>query len=176
MLLLMQRIPFPLLIQQILFQKSPTLPICPSVPDANMFFSYLKKFSTLLPFLKLTVSNSASFLSLSLLLPKLLLRSSMIFKSPSEKVKVLVTQSCLDSVTTWTIACQASPVHKFSRQEHWSGYHSLLQVFFPTQGLNPDIPHCRFFTEPPGKPKPNQKFSVFNTRCLAAAAEIITLS
>ena len=102
-----------------------------------------KKFSILLPFLKLTVSNSASFLSLSLLSPKLLLRSSMTFKSLSEKVKVLVTQSCLDSVTTWTVAHQVSPVHEFSQQEYWSGYHSLLQGFFQTQGLNPGIPHCR---------------------------------
>ena len=28
----------------------------------------------------------------------------------------------------------------FSRQEYWSGF---LQGIFPTQGLNPDIPHCR---------------------------------
>ena len=31
----------------------------------------------------------------------------------------------------------------FSRQEHWSGFHALLQGIFPTQGLNPGLPHCR---------------------------------
>ena len=31
----------------------------------------------------------------------------------------------------------------FSRQEYWSG-HVLLQGIFPTQGLNPGLPHCRW--------------------------------
>ena len=31
----------------------------------------------------------------------------------------------------------------FSRQEYWSGCHSLLQGIFPTQGLNPGLLHCR---------------------------------
>ena len=31
----------------------------------------------------------------------------------------------------------------FSRQEYWSGLHSLLQRNFPTQGLNPGLLHCR---------------------------------
>ena len=31
----------------------------------------------------------------------------------------------------------------FSRQEHWSGFHALLQRIFPTQGLNPGLSHCR---------------------------------
>ena len=36
------------------------------------------------------------------------------------------------------------------------GYHALLQGIFPTQGLNPGLPHCRqilSLSEPPGKPK-----------------------
>jgi len=32
---------------------------------------------------------------------------------------------------------------KFSRLEYWSGY-SLLQGIFPTRGLNPGLPHCRW--------------------------------
>ena len=32
---------------------------------------------------------------------------------------------------------------EFSRPEYWSGYPSLLQVIFPTQGSNPGLPHCR---------------------------------
>ena len=32
---------------------------------------------------------------------------------------------------------------EFSRSEYWSGSLSLLQEIFPTQGLNPGLPHCR---------------------------------
>ena len=34
-----------------------------------------------------------------------------------------------------------SPI-EFSRQEYWSGLPFLLQGIFPTQGLNPGLPHC----------------------------------
>ena len=33
---------------------------------------------------------------------------------------------------------------EFSRPEYWSGYLSLLQGIFPTQGWNPGLPHCRW--------------------------------
>ena len=46
-------------------------------------------------------------------------------------------------VTSWTIACQAPLPMGFFRQEYWSGLPSLLQGIFPTQGLNPDLLHCR---------------------------------
>ena len=32
---------------------------------------------------------------------------------------------------------------EFSRPEYWSGSLALLQGIFPTQGLNPGLPHCR---------------------------------
>jgi len=32
---------------------------------------------------------------------------------------------------------------EFSRPEYWSGYLSLLQGIFPTQGSNPGLLHCR---------------------------------
>ena len=32
---------------------------------------------------------------------------------------------------------------EFSRPKYWSGSCSLLQGIFPTQGLNPGLPHCR---------------------------------
>ena len=41
------------------------------------------------------------------------------------------------------IACQAPLSLGFSRQEYWSGLPCLLQGIFPTQRLNPDLPHCR---------------------------------
>ena len=33
---------------------------------------------------------------------------------------------------------------EFSRAEYWSGYLSLLQGIFPTQGSNPGLLHCRW--------------------------------
>ena len=37
-------------------------------------------------------------------------------------------------VTSWSIACQAPLSMDRARQEYWSGFHSLLQGIFPTQG------------------------------------------
>ena len=45
--------------------------------------------------------------------------------------------------TPWTVTYQAPPSMGFPRQEYRVGCHSFLQVIFPTQGLNPDLPHCR---------------------------------
>ena len=39
---------------------------------------------------------------------------------------------------------QAPLSMEFSRPEDWSGYCSLLQGIFPTQGLNPGLQHCRW--------------------------------
>ena len=47
------------------------------------------------------------------------------------------------SVTLWTEVHQAPLSMGFSRPEYWVGSHSLLQEIFPTQWLNPDLPHCR---------------------------------
>ena len=44
-------------------------------------------------------------------------------------------------VTPWTVACQAPLPMGFSRREHWSGLHFLLQGIFPTQGWNLRLPH-----------------------------------
>ena len=44
-------------------------------------------------------------------------------------------------VTLWSIAFQASLSMGFSRQEHWSGCHALLQGIFPIQGSNPHLLH-----------------------------------
>ena len=42
-----------------------------------------------------------------------------------------------------SVAHQAPLSMEFSRQEYWSGYHSLLQGIFLTQGLNLNLLHCR---------------------------------
>ena len=41
--------------------------------------------------------------------------------------------------------CDPVEIHsmEFSRPEDWSGYRSLLQGIFPTQGVNPGLPHGR---------------------------------
>ena len=43
----------------------------------------------------------------------------------------------------WTVAHQVPLSMGFSRQEQWTGRHSLLQGIFPTQESNPGLPHCR---------------------------------
>ena len=51
-------------------------------------------------------------------------------------MKVKVTQSC---PTVWTYSQWNSP-----GQDTGVGSLSLLQEFFPTQGSNPGLPHCRW--------------------------------
>ena len=47
---------------------------------------------------------------------------------------------------------------ELSRQEYWSGGHSLLQEIFPTQGSEPGLPHQgRFFTVGATRETPRQK-------------------
>ena len=42
----------------------------------------------------------------------------------------------------------------FQEKNTWVGYHFLLQGIFPTQGMNPGLPHCRWILcVSPGKPK-----------------------
>ena len=43
----------------------------------------------------------------------------------------------------WTIAYQALPSMGFFRQGYWSGLSFPSPGIFPTQGLNPGLPHCR---------------------------------
>ena len=50
------------------------------------------------------------------------------------RTKSLYHAQCSD--TLWSAARQAPLSMGFSRQEHWSGCHALLQGIFPTQGLN----------------------------------------
>ena len=59
------------------------------------------------------------------------------------KVKVKSLSRVWLFATRRTVAYQAPLPVRFSRQEYWSGCHFLLQEIFPTQGLNPSLPHCR---------------------------------
>ena len=58
-------------------------------------------------------------------------------------------------VTPWTVACQVPLFMEFSRQEYWSGCHSLLQDLL-NPGSKPGCPAWQadcLSSEPPGKPK-----------------------
>ena len=69
----------------------------------------------------------------------------------------LVVQSCL-TLCDPTEAYQAPLSMEFSRQEHWSGLHALLQRIFLTQGLNPGLLHCRqilYCLNHQGSPRPH---------------------
>ena len=60
-----------------------------------------------------------------------------------------------DSVTPWTVACQAPLFMGFPRQEYWNGLPFPSPGDLPDPGLEPMYPGFvdRFFTaEPPGKP------------------------
>ena len=59
------------------------------------------------------------------------------------KVKVMVAQLCPLFATAWTVARWALLSMEFSRQENWSGSHSLLQGMFLTQGSKLGLLHCR---------------------------------
>ena len=58
-------------------------------------------------------------------------------------VKVLVAQSCLTLCDPYTVACQTPPPWDSPGKNTEVGCHSLLQRFFPTQGLNPGLQNCR---------------------------------
>ena len=58
-------------------------------------------------------------------------------------MKVSVTWSCLLFVTPWTVAARLLCPWDSPGKNTGVGCHALLQGIFPTQGLNPGLPHCR---------------------------------
>ena len=54
----------------------------------------------------------------------------------------LATKSCLHG-TPWTVASQLPLSMRFSRQECWNGLPFPPPGFFPTQGSNLGLLHCR---------------------------------
>ena len=83
------------------------------------------------------------------------------FSSHEKKIPpnfVVLLFSCLSmsdsSVTPWTVACQATPSLRFSRQEYWSGLPFPSPGDLPDSGIEPSSPALvgRFFTtEPPAR-------------------------
>ena len=68
--------------------------------------------------------------------------TSTYFIYESEKWK-LSRSVMSDSAIPWTVAYQVPPSMGFSRQEYWSGLPFPSPGIFPTQGLNPGLPHGR---------------------------------
>ena len=66
-----------------------------------------------------------------------------LYSHESEKVNVLVTQSCLTLCNPTNCKPPGSSVHGIlqTRIREWG--HFILQEIFPTQGLNPGLLHCR---------------------------------
>ena len=59
-------------------------------------------------------------------------------------VLCLVAQSCLTLCDPLDCSLPGFSVHEDSPGKNIGvGYHALLQGIFPTQGSNPDLPHCR---------------------------------
>ena len=72
--------------------------------------------------------------------------------SPRESVSCSVVS---DSVTPWTVACQAPLSRGFSRQEYWSGLPFPSPGHRPNPEIEPESPAWRAISllpEPPGKP------------------------
>ena len=59
------------------------------------------------------------------------------------KVKVLVTQLCLPSVTPWTVAARLLYSWNSPGKNTGVSYHFFLQGIFPIQGSNLGLLHCR---------------------------------
>ena len=57
---------------------------------------------------------------------------------------VLVTQSCPTLYDPWTVAHQVRLSLGILQARTRLGCHALLQGIFPTQRLNPGLPHCRW--------------------------------
>ena len=66
-----------------------------------------------------------------------------LIRTTTSSVVVLIIKSCLILSDPTDCNPLAPPCMGFSRQEYWSGLHSLLQRIFPTQGLNLGLLHCR---------------------------------
>ena len=76
----------------------------------------------------------------------------------NEKVKVLVTQSCLLFGTPWTVACQAPLSMEFSRQEYQSEYPFPSPGDRPNPGIKPGSPALQTDSLP-SKPQRKHKHS-----------------
>ena len=60
----------------------------------------------------------------------------------------LVTQSCLTLCDPMDCSPPGTSVHGDSPGKNaWLSCHALLQQIFPTQGLNPGLPHCRWILD-----------------------------
>ena len=80
--------------------------------------------------------------------------SSHLIFHPPWKVKVKSLSSVWLFETPWTVAYQAPPSMKFSRQEYWSGLPFPSPGDLPGPGMEPSSSTDALPSELPGKPNP----------------------
>ena len=80
----------------------------------------------------------------------------LLYNEVNQLCVCLVAQSCPTLCDPKDCSLPGSSVHMDSPGKNTGvGCHALLQGIFPTQGLNPVLPHCKWIllrSEPPGKP------------------------
>ena len=109
----------------------------------------------------LSITNSWSLcklMSIELVIPSnhlILCRPLLLPPSVFPSIRVFSDESilCIRWPKYWSFSFSISPSNEysgltkqsmeFSRPKYWSGWPFLLQGIFPTQGLNPGLPHCR---------------------------------
>ena len=88
--------------------------------------------------------KSINSLALSFLYSPALTSITWLLEKPCNAgISGLATKSCLTLGTPWTVTSQAPLSMRFSRQEYWSGLPFPSPGFFPTQGSNLGLLHCR---------------------------------
>ena len=112
----------------------------PGFPVHHQLWSLCKLTST-----ELVIPSNHLILCRPLLLPPSIFPSIRVFLNES----IL----CIRWPKYWSFRFSISPSNEylgltkqsmeFSRPKYWSGWPFLLQGIFPTQGLNPGLPHCR---------------------------------
>ena len=103
----------------------------------------------------LSITNSQNLLKLMSI--ESMMPSSHLIFHPPWKVKVKSLSSVWLFETPWTVAYQAPPSMKFSRQECWSGLPFPSPGDLPNSGIKPRSPALQadgLPSEPPGNPNP----------------------
>ena len=107
---------------------------------------------------KASILRRSAFFTVQLSHPYMTTRTTIALTRWTFVGKVMSLQSCPTLCDPVGCRPQAPLSVEFSRQEYWSGLHSLLQRIFPTQGSNPRL-LCLLHWQagslplaPPGKP------------------------
>ena len=81
-------------------------------------------------------------------------------RNPFKESFLLVASVVSNSVSPWTVACQAPPSMEFSRQEYWTGLPFPSSRDLPDPGMksqSPALQAVSLLSEPSGKPFKERK-------------------